>query len=75
MDQNIYSMIADRVVTIKIMVKRKTDIGNRTPAFRTLKTGRVAVISLVPKASKALNTHPVNIVHFIRATLDMRNLT
>ena len=39
MDHNVYQMKTDEIETIKIVVERKTDIGNRAAGFRTLETG------------------------------------
>ena len=39
MDDNVYQMKTDEIEPIKIIVERKTDIGNRAAGFRTLEAG------------------------------------
>ena len=39
MDYDVYQMKTDEIETIKIIIERKTDIGNRAVGFRTLKSG------------------------------------
>ena len=39
MNHDVYQMKTGEIETIKIIVKRKTDIGNRAAGFRTLESG------------------------------------
>ena len=39
MDQDVNEMKTDEIQTTKIIVERKTDIGNRAAGFRTLEAG------------------------------------